>query len=112
MNTELSIVELDILTRRAHGETTKEIADKLFLSPYTVKTYSTRLIHKLGARDLTHAVLLVFAPSDTERIITNSEYQHLNMLVSAARSDPDKSTRVRAALAALDGVSVGLIEES
>ena len=48
--------ELEILELIAHGMSNREIADKLFVSENTVKTHSSRLFDKLGAKRRTQAV--------------------------------------------------------
>jgi two-component system, NarL family, response regulator LiaR len=48
--------ELEILGLIADGLSTREIAERLFVSENTVKTHSTRLFAKLGARRRTQAV--------------------------------------------------------
>ena len=55
---ELAITkrELEILQLIASGLSTREIAEKLFVSENTVKTHSSRLLEKLGARRRTQAV--------------------------------------------------------
>lgn len=50
--------ELEILELMAQGMSNREIADKLFVSENTVKTHSSRLFDKLGARRRTQAVQL------------------------------------------------------
>jgi len=50
--------ELEILGLIAEGLSTREIADKLFVSESTVKTHSSRLFDKLGAKRRTQAVQL------------------------------------------------------
>ncbi len=50
--------ELEILELIAHGLSNREIADKLFVSENTVKTHSSRLFDKLGAKRRTQAVQL------------------------------------------------------
>ena len=50
--------ELEILRLIADGLSTREIADTLFVSESTVKTHSTRLFDKLGAKRRTQAVQL------------------------------------------------------
>ena len=48
--------ELEILTQIAAGLSTREIAEKLFVSENTVKTHSSRLFDKLNAKRRTQAV--------------------------------------------------------
>ena len=50
--------ELEILELIAAGLSTKEIAERVFVSENTVKTHSSRLFDKLGARRRTQAVQL------------------------------------------------------
>lgn len=47
----LSQRELEVLTRVGHGDTNDEIAARLYLSPATARTYVSRILAKLGARD-------------------------------------------------------------
>jgi len=50
--------ELEILRLIAAGLSNREIAEKLFVSENTVKTHSSRVFDKLGARRRTQAVQL------------------------------------------------------
>jgi DNA-binding CsgD family transcriptional regulator len=50
--------ELEILELIAQGLSNREIAEKLFVSESTVKTHSSRIFDKLGARRRTQAVQL------------------------------------------------------
>ncbi len=44
--------EREVVQLVAEGKTSAEIADKLFLSPKTVETYRSRIMRKLGVKDL------------------------------------------------------------
>ena len=48
--------ELEILALIAEGLSNREIADKLYVSENTVKTHSSRVLAKLGAKRRTQAV--------------------------------------------------------
>ncbi|HUQ49294.1 MAG TPA: response regulator transcription factor [Terriglobales bacterium] len=50
--------ELEILQLIAEGLSNREIAEKLFVSENTIKTHSSRVFEKLGARRRTQAVQL------------------------------------------------------
>jgi DNA-binding CsgD family transcriptional regulator len=50
--------ELEVLELIAQGLSNREIAEKLFVSENTVKTHSSRVFDKLGARRRTQAVQL------------------------------------------------------
>jgi DNA-binding NarL/FixJ family response regulator len=60
--------ELELLTEReyevflaiARGHSNQEIAERLFISPLTVKTHAVRAMTKLGARDRTQLVILAY----------------------------------------------------
>ena len=54
----LSEREVDVLVRVAHGDTNDEIAARLFLSPATSRTYVSRILAKLGARDRTELAVI------------------------------------------------------
>ncbi len=49
--------ELEVLEQLAAGLSNKEIAERLHVSPHTVKTHVARLYEKLDARRRTEAVL-------------------------------------------------------
>jgi two-component system response regulator DesR len=51
----LSRREREIVELVAEGETNREIAARLFLSPYTVKQHTTAVYRKLGVRNRTEA---------------------------------------------------------
>ena len=48
--------EYEVLELIAQGHSTKEIADKLFVSPSTIKTHSSNLFMKLNAQRRTQAI--------------------------------------------------------
>jgi DNA-binding CsgD family transcriptional regulator len=50
--------ELEVLELIAQGLSNKEIADRVFVSENTVKTHSSRIFDKLGAKRRTQAVQL------------------------------------------------------
>jgi DNA-binding NarL/FixJ family response regulator len=50
--------ELEVLGLIAQGMSNREIAEKLFVSENTIKTHSSRVFDKLGARRRTQAVQL------------------------------------------------------
>jgi two-component system response regulator DesR len=54
----LSEREREVLDLIAAGSTNKEIAERLYLSPYTVKEHTSVLYRKLGARNRAEAVQL------------------------------------------------------
>ncbi|MCW3064215.1 MAG: two component transcriptional regulator, LuxR family [Solirubrobacterales bacterium] len=54
--TQLSEREHEVLDLIAAGSTNKEIAERLFLSPHTVKEHTSTLYRKLGVRNRAEAV--------------------------------------------------------
>ena len=54
----LSARELEVLARIGHGDTNDEIAATLHLSPATARTYVSRILAKLGARDRPELVVI------------------------------------------------------
>lgn len=54
----LSSREIEVLTRVGHGDTNDEIAAALHLSPATSRTYVSRILAKLGARDRPELVVV------------------------------------------------------
>ncbi len=55
---EITPRELEVLALIAQGMSNREIAEKLFVSENTVKTHSSRVFDKLGAKRRTQAVQL------------------------------------------------------
>lgn len=56
----LTARESDLLRLLAKGHTNAQIAERLFLSEGTVRTYVSRMLRKLEARDRTMAVVMAF----------------------------------------------------
>jgi DNA-binding NarL/FixJ family response regulator len=56
---ELSEREHQIAARLVEGLTNKEIAEQLFLSTETIKSYVARILRKLGARNRVQAAALL-----------------------------------------------------
>jgi two-component system NarL family response regulator len=54
----LSERETEVLARVARGDSNKEIAGRLFISPSTVKNHIDNIMQKLGASDRTQAVTI------------------------------------------------------
>ncbi|MVA76824.1 response regulator [Auraticoccus sp. F435] len=54
----LSTREVEVLARIGHGDTNDEIAAVLHLSPATARTYVSRILAKLGARDRPELVVI------------------------------------------------------
>ena len=53
---ELSEREREVLDLIASGATNREIAERLFLSPHTIKEHTSSLYRKLGVRNRAEAV--------------------------------------------------------
>lgn len=54
---ELSLREREVLCLIAKGYTNQEIAQKLFISPHTVKNHVSRIYQKIGMDDRTKVAL-------------------------------------------------------
>jgi DNA-binding NarL/FixJ family response regulator len=66
---ELSPRELEVLSLIARGSNNREVAEALYLSPFTVKTHVSRILRKLHARDRVQLVVIAYqagvvTPSD------------------------------------------------
>ena len=59
MTTKLSHREEEILEYMCKGYTNKEIADALHLKEQTVKNHIRYILLKMGAKNRTHAVVMV-----------------------------------------------------
>ena len=57
---KLSKREQQVLEMTSEGWTARDTAKELWLSVDTVKTYRKKLIRKLGARNIAHAVTIAF----------------------------------------------------
>lgn len=55
--TELSLREKDVLRLIAKGLSNHEIAQRLFISPHTVKNHVSRIYQKLGVDDRTKVAI-------------------------------------------------------
>jgi DNA-binding NarL/FixJ family response regulator len=56
----LTTREREMGTLAAHGLSNDQIAERLFLSPLTVKTHVNRAMMKLGVRDRAQLVVLAY----------------------------------------------------
>lgn len=52
--------EREVLACVGRGESNDEVGASLFISPATARTYVSRLLHKLGARDRSQLVVLAY----------------------------------------------------
>lgn len=52
--------EREVLAEIGHGRNNAEIAEHLFISPATARTYVSRLLHKLEARDRSQLVVIAY----------------------------------------------------
>lgn len=52
--------EREVLARIGRGESNQEVGASLYISPETARTYSSRLLGKLGARDRSQLVVLAY----------------------------------------------------
>jgi DNA-binding NarL/FixJ family response regulator len=57
---ELTVREIELLTLIAGGSTNAEIAERLVISPLTVKSHVSRILTKMSARDRTQLVVLAY----------------------------------------------------
>ena len=63
--------QANVLSGMACGHTNRQIARKLGLSEWTVKTHVHRLYAALGSRDRAHAVALVLSGQVQVQVMTN-----------------------------------------
>jgi DNA-binding CsgD family transcriptional regulator len=57
----LSARELGVLEELAMGTSTEDIADKLHVSPHTIRTHIKNILRKLDARTRAHAVAIAYS---------------------------------------------------
>jgi DNA-binding NarL/FixJ family response regulator len=57
---ELTTREIELLTLIAAGSTNAEIAERLVISPLTVKSHVSRILTKMSARDRTQLVVMAY----------------------------------------------------
>jgi len=57
---DLTAREIEILALIASGATNAEIAERLVISPLTVKSHVSRILTKMGARDRTQLVVMAY----------------------------------------------------
>jgi DNA-binding NarL/FixJ family response regulator len=57
---ELTAREIELLTLIAGGSTNAEIAERLVISPLTVKSHVSRILAKMSARDRTQLVVMAY----------------------------------------------------
>lgn len=52
--------EREVLSRIGRGESNQQVGASLFISPETARTYASRLLGRLGARDQSQLVVLAY----------------------------------------------------
>ena len=57
---ELTVRERDVLTGVGRGLSNDEIAAEIHISPATARTYVSRMLTKLGARDRAQLVVIAY----------------------------------------------------
>jgi DNA-binding NarL/FixJ family response regulator len=57
---DLTSRETELLSLIADGSTNAEIAERLVISPLTVKSHVSRILTKMGARDRTQLVVMAY----------------------------------------------------
>jgi DNA-binding NarL/FixJ family response regulator len=60
LSDDLTAREIEILALIAGGSTNAEIAERLVISPLTVKSHVSRILTKMGARDRTQLVVMAY----------------------------------------------------
>jgi DNA-binding CsgD family transcriptional regulator len=71
----LNDTQIEILYGAARGETAPQTAQRLFLSPETLKDYRKKVIAKLGAKNIVNAVVRAIGTGviDISRIMDEEE---------------------------------------
>jgi DNA-binding NarL/FixJ family response regulator len=60
LHDDLTAREIELLALIAGGSTNAEIAERLVISPLTVKSHVSRILTKMGARDRTQLVVMAY----------------------------------------------------
>lgn len=61
---QLTMREVQILACTGMGMSTEETAESVGLSTWTVKTHKARIMKKMGANNMTHAVVIALKGGD------------------------------------------------
>ena len=79
MNLTLTIREEQILHLISQGYSSKEIADLLYLSFETIKTYRYRLTNKFEARNVAHMIRIAAECGIFKKDINNQTYFNISV---------------------------------
>jgi DNA-binding NarL/FixJ family response regulator len=66
---DLTTREIEILALVAAGSTNAEIAERLIISPLTVKSHVSRILAKMDARDRTQLVVMAYERRDRKSVV-------------------------------------------